>query len=63
MAWSEKIEVVPRVAIFVLAIWQRKSEGGKGCQVGWKAEHLIVAHGTCVEEGASAVIERALSWI
>ena len=29
----------------------------------WKAEKLIIAHGTCIGEGASAVIEKALSWI
>jgi len=31
--------------------------------LGWKAEKLIIAHGTCVESNASDVIEKALYWI
>eukprot|EP00569_Conticribra_weissflogii_P001033 CAMPEP_0171353626 /NCGR_PEP_ID=MMETSP0878-20121228/44290_1 /TAXON_ID=67004 /ORGANISM="Thalassiosira weissflogii, Strain CCMP1336" /LENGTH=274 /DNA_ID=CAMNT_0011859577 /DNA_START=108 /DNA_END=930 /DNA_ORIENTATION=- len=30
--------------------------------LGWKAEKLIIAHGTCVESNASDVIEKALYW-
>lgn len=29
----------------------------------WNAEHLIIAHGSCVQQGASAELERALSWL
>ncbi len=31
--------------------------------LGWKAEKLIIAHGSCVESNASDVIEKALYWI
>ena len=29
----------------------------------WDAEKLIIAHGTCVETGASGVIKNALYWV
>jgi hypothetical protein len=29
----------------------------------WKAERLLIAHGTCAETEASEIIRRALSWI
>lgn len=31
--------------------------------LGWNAERLVIAHGTCVETNANAVIEEALAWI
>lgn len=30
---------------------------------GWNAEKMIIAHGLCVDTGASDIIRRALSWI
>ena len=42
---------------------KEKARKARDIILSWKADKLIVAHGTCVEEGASAVIERALSWI
>jgi len=42
---------------------KEKARKGRDIVLSWRAEKLIVAHGTCVEEGAAAVIERALSWI
>ncbi|MDH3647020.1 MAG: DUF4336 domain-containing protein [Gammaproteobacteria bacterium] len=29
----------------------------------WKAQRLLIAHGECVQTGAAAIIEKALSWI
>jgi len=49
-----------------LSFWpfgKEKARNARDIMFGWRAEKLIVAHGTCVEEGAAAVIERALSWI
>ncbi len=42
---------------------KEKARSARDTMLSWKADKLIVAHGTCVEEGAAAVIERALSWI
>ena len=42
---------------------KEKARKARDIILGGRAEKLIVAHGTCVEEGATAVIERALSWI
>ncbi|MEM8778659.1 MAG: DUF4336 domain-containing protein [Cyanobacteria bacterium P01_G01_bin.49] len=36
---------------------------GRNKILGWNAERLVIAHGTCVETRASAVIEEALAWI
>jgi hypothetical protein len=31
--------------------------------LGWKPERLVIAHGACAREGATAILSRAFSWI
>jgi hypothetical protein len=31
--------------------------------LGWHAERLLIAHGECTQEGATAILDRALRWI
>jgi len=40
-----------------------KARSAREKVLGWKPERLLIAHGECAEVGASAIIERALSWI
>ena len=40
-----------------------KARSAREKVLGWKPERLLIAHGECAEVGASAIIEKALSWI
>lgn len=46
------------------SFWNKeKTRAARDKTVGWSAVRLVIAHGMCVEENASPVIEEALSWI
>lgn len=40
-----------------------KARRAREAILGWAPERLIVAHGTCVERGATNVLRRALAWM
>ena len=42
---------------------RKKARAARAEMLRWQPEKLLIAHGTCAESGASAIVERALSWI
>ena len=40
-----------------------KARAAREKVLGWNSERLVIAHGDCVENNASTVIEKALGWI
>lgn len=47
------------------ALWWNRKQAREARRrvLDWKPERLVVAHGECVREGATPVIERALAWM
>jgi hypothetical protein len=47
-----------------VSFWRRApARAARATVLGWKPERLVIAHGACAKEGASALLERALVWI
>jgi hypothetical protein len=42
---------------------RRPARAARDKVLGWNAARLIIAHGTCAESGATAILARALRWI
>lgn len=42
---------------------RRKARAARETVLGWKPERLLIAHGECAKDGATEIIDRALSWI
>jgi hypothetical protein len=40
-----------------------KARSAREKVLGWKPERLLIAHGECVQTGATTIIDKALSWI
>jgi len=40
-----------------------KARSARERVLGWKPERLLIAHGECAQTGATAIIDKALSWI
>ena len=40
-----------------------KARAAREKVLSWKPQRLLIAHGECAQTGASAIIEKALSWI
>ena len=40
-----------------------KARAARSKVLGWQPERLLIAHGTCAQSGATAIIDRALRWI
>ena len=40
-----------------------KARAARAKVLAWQPERLLIAHGTCAESGATAIIEKALRWI
>ena len=47
-----------------LSYWKRgEARASRRRALEWRPEQMVVAHGECVTEGATPVLERALAWL
>ncbi len=42
---------------------RRRAREARAKVLAWKPDRLLIAHGTCARENATAILERALRWI
>ena len=40
-----------------------KTRAARGKVLSWRPERLLIAHGKCVQTGATSIVEEALEWI